>query len=85
MGAIAATGRSYLRIFEFFQPGFESLELLARSGKDCFLHLELFARDEIELVQPILEHAAKTLFEVFTDGAQVIRYRLGELTGQVFY
>ena len=85
MGAIAAVGRSYLGIFEFFQPGFENLEFFARFREYGFLHLELFARDEIELVEPALQYAAKPILEVPSDGAQVVGHRIGKLARQLFY
>ena len=63
----------------------ERFELFAGSRENGFLHLELFTRDEVELVQPVLQHDAKAVLEVLTNSAQVVRNRLRKLACQLFY
>ena len=61
---------------------FELFDLLARAQQHAALHVELLARDQVELAQAGLQRAAEIRGQVLTRFAQARRYQRGEAPGQ---
>src|SRR5690606_2150886 len=57
---------------------FELLDLLACAQQHAALHVEFFARDQVEVAQAGLQHAAERRGEVFARFAQARRYEGGK-------
>src|SRR5688572_23040427 len=74
--------RRLQRGLELDQPRAELLEAFARARQHLLLHLELLARDDIELAERGREHAAEVRLEVALHLAHTVRHRGRELARQ---
>lgn len=73
-----------LVLLQVFHDLFQHLELGPRLRQHGLLHLELLARDEIELVQGRAQHRAEIILEVLAHGPETLGHRFRQLPGDVF-
>lgn len=70
--------------FELGEAGLQGFQLLARAGEHFALHLEFFARDEIEAGEEAVEEGAGVLFEVAAGPLAAISARRAERSSRIF-
>jgi hypothetical protein len=71
------------RLLECSQALFQHRELFARAPQHRALHVELFARDEIELGELRLQHTLEVLLQVAPQGRHVLGDGTGQAAGDV--
>ena len=69
--------------FELRDRPLQLLELLARAQQHRALHVELLARDQVELAQAGLQHRLEVLLQFLAALAHARRHQVAEAAGEV--